>query len=188
MKNTTKTNLITHIQNLNAEKAAWVAEDPDNRWAGMWVENIQHWNSMDIFTLEDFELYNVKAEYYDLYKEVHGTRSGSRWVWDKELNVTFEEVRKALDLLEEYAVEKFEEDQNAEKEAIESFEKEISKMIELGAGTRDNAIRWFLQANSDIVEQYTTYGFEEFCWYLNIPTSYSKELQRNYSEELSTQY
>jgi hypothetical protein len=34
--------LAAHIAALNAEKLAWIAEDPDNRWTGLYVEDLAH--------------------------------------------------------------------------------------------------------------------------------------------------
>lgn len=66
--------LAQHLANLNAEKLAWVAEDPDNRWTGLWVEDLEHWNSMGIYTVEDFKRYDLIQLIWDMYKEVTGIR------------------------------------------------------------------------------------------------------------------
>lgn len=36
----------------NAEQAAWVAEDPANRWSGTLAEEPEHWAEYGIFTAE----------------------------------------------------------------------------------------------------------------------------------------
>jgi hypothetical protein len=66
--------LLTHIRNLNAKSAAWVAEDPKNRMAGMLVEDVEHWNSIGVTTVAEFEHYNLANEVYDLHKSVYGFR------------------------------------------------------------------------------------------------------------------
>lgn len=65
--------LAQHLANLNAEKLAWMAEAPD-RWAGLWVEDLEHWNSMGIYTVEDFKRYDLIQLIWDMYKEVTGIR------------------------------------------------------------------------------------------------------------------
>lgn len=66
--------LLAHIRNLNAKTAAWVAEDPKNRMAGMLIEESDHWSSIGITTVEEFTRYNLSMEVYDLHKAVFGFR------------------------------------------------------------------------------------------------------------------
>lgn len=66
--------LAQHLANLNAEKAAWVAEDPDNRWTGMWVEDLAHWHEIGIFTVAQFKRYDNETMFWEMYKEVFGVR------------------------------------------------------------------------------------------------------------------
>ncbi len=77
--------LLTHIQNLNNEKRAWVAEDPENRWAGMLVEDLEFWNKDGIHTAEQFDRYMKIECYINVYKDEHGIKP--RWVdWDSVSN------------------------------------------------------------------------------------------------------
>lgn len=65
--------LSQHLANLNAEKLAWMAEGPD-RWTGLWVEDEAYWNSMGVFTVEDFERHDLISLIWDMYKDVTGCR------------------------------------------------------------------------------------------------------------------
>lgn len=66
--------LAQHLANLNAEKLAWVAEDPDNRWTGLWVEDLAHWHEMNIFTVAQFKRYDLETLVWEMYKDAMGFR------------------------------------------------------------------------------------------------------------------
>jgi hypothetical protein len=66
--------LVAHIKAENAKTAAWVAEDPENRWAGYVVEDLAHWAEYNIHTVAEYEQYMLDVSYSDLYKEVYGVR------------------------------------------------------------------------------------------------------------------
>ena len=68
------TTLAQHLANLNAEKLAWVAEDPDNRWTGLWVEDLAHWHEMGVYTVAQFKRYDNETMFWEMYKEVFGCR------------------------------------------------------------------------------------------------------------------
>jgi len=89
--------LVAHIKAENAKTAAWVAEDPENRWAGYVVEDLAHWAEYNIHTVAEYEQYMLDVSYSDLYKEVYGVRpryaAGS---------VTQEDYDRLLDCLEDH--------------------------------------------------------------------------------------
>ena len=66
--------LVAHIQKINAETLAWVAEDPNNRWAGTLVEEPEHWARYDVHTVAQFEHYMAVSDYYESYKALYGIR------------------------------------------------------------------------------------------------------------------
>ena len=47
--------LIKEIKSRNIKTKAWVAEDPKNRWAGLYPEDEAHWIERGITTLEALE-------------------------------------------------------------------------------------------------------------------------------------
>lgn len=87
--------LAQHLANLNAEKLAWIAEDPDNRWTGLWVEDLAHWHEMGVFTVAQFKRYDNETMFWETYKEVFGVRP--RHINLKDM--ADEELEKELDLL-----------------------------------------------------------------------------------------
>ena len=66
--------LAEHLRSLNAKTEAWVAEDPANRWAGLYVEDLAHWAEMGVLTVRDFKRYEMESTIWDLYKDVTGCR------------------------------------------------------------------------------------------------------------------
>ena len=66
--------LAEHLAALNAKTLAWIAEDPDNRWAGLIVEDLAHWAEMGIHTVEQYERYDLETLVWDMYKDVTGIR------------------------------------------------------------------------------------------------------------------
>lgn len=80
---------------LNAETRAWIAEDPQNRGAGLLVEDKAHWERYAITTGLQLEVYLLRADFSDTYKSVHGVRP-------RHINVlalTLEELRAEMDAL-----------------------------------------------------------------------------------------
>ena len=53
--------LVEHIRTLNAEGAAWVARDPENRFSPPLVEDPAHWAAYGVYTAADLEAY-LEAE------------------------------------------------------------------------------------------------------------------------------
>jgi hypothetical protein len=51
-----------------------VAEDPANRWAGTYTEDLAHWAELGVLTVRDFHRYEMVTSYSDLYKDVCGIR------------------------------------------------------------------------------------------------------------------
>jgi len=66
--------LQAHIEAENAKAAAWVAEDPANRFAGMVTSNPDYWARFGIFTVEKYVFEMAKSNYSDSYKDVYGMR------------------------------------------------------------------------------------------------------------------
>lgn len=66
--------LSQYLRDRNAETRAWIAEDPDNRWAGLIVEDLAHWAEQGILTVKDFERHGLICTIWDLYRDVNGIR------------------------------------------------------------------------------------------------------------------
>jgi|LakMenE18May11ns_1017448.scaffolds.fasta_scaffold9959254_9 hypothetical protein len=65
--------LLAHIQAENRKTLEWVSADP-HRFATTHVEDLEHWNTCEVFTVEDFIKYNLACEIYDGNKEIYGYR------------------------------------------------------------------------------------------------------------------
>lgn len=89
------TSLATYLANLNAATLAWIAEDPDNRWAGLITEDLSHWAEMGIYTVEQYQRYDLETLVWDMYKDAHGIRP--RHLDLKAMSL--EELRKEADYL-----------------------------------------------------------------------------------------
>jgi hypothetical protein len=74
IKENDMTTLAEHLRSLNAKTEAWISEDPDNRWAGLLVEDLTHWAEIGVLTVRDFQRYEMETSIWDLYKEVTGIR------------------------------------------------------------------------------------------------------------------
>jgi len=79
----------------NAETLAWIAEDPDNRWAGLLTEDLAHWAEIGVHTVEDYERYDLETLVWEMYKDVTGIRP--RHMDFKSMSL--EDLRKEADYL-----------------------------------------------------------------------------------------
>lgn len=148
--------LIDHIKKLNEETQIWINEDPDNRWASLLIEDIDHWKSYSVETVEDFERYQLET-FIKSHNKVYNSKDYSK--------LSLDELRKKADELEKIVKETIDEEQEAERRAESQFEAHINETIELGANTRENAIRWILEANGLLDE----HDAEFICFQLNLP-------------------
>jgi len=79
---------VEYVREQNAQTRAWVAEDPENRWASGLCEEPETWANCANGLEVAFEL--ACADYSDWYKEENGIRP--RWV----RFTTLDEVEVAL--------------------------------------------------------------------------------------------
>jgi len=87
--------LAEYIADRNAATLAWIAEDPDNRWAGLIVDDLAFWAEQGILTVKDFERHNLICTIWDLYRDVTGCRPRHM---DFE-SMSNEELERECDLL-----------------------------------------------------------------------------------------
>lgn len=123
--------------------------------------------------IEYTELEEAQSLFSDMYKDVHGFRP--RWCskeqWDsiEFLNEQIEYLSKELEI-------KFEEDAIEEKRNIAIFEQRITDIINTGAGDRQTALRWILDAEND---EYVYFDLDYFCYTNNLPYGYLKDFKRS---------
>lgn len=84
--------VIAEIKRLNAETAAWLAEDPEHRAAGILTEDPEHWAEYGINTVED--LHN----YFDACAEREAQKAAYDWEPDLDW-LAAEEARLAEELI-----------------------------------------------------------------------------------------
>ena len=62
------------IKSRNIKTKAWVAEDPENRWAGLYPEDEAHWVERGITTLDALERSELEEYIYDAHKTAFGCK------------------------------------------------------------------------------------------------------------------
>jgi len=158
--------LITEIKKRNAKTQAWVAEDPKNRWAGLYPEDEAHWVERGITSLADLERDELSTYIYEEHKTAFGTK-GRHYDFAA---MSLEELRIEADYISTAAKEAMELEAKMEAEAIERFEASIKEYLPM-AGSREDAIRWVLQAEGLDDERDPGY----ICYSLGLPYSMEKE-------------
>lgn len=116
--------LAQYLCERNAATEAWVAEDPANRWAGTYTEDLAHWAEIGVLTMRDFLRYEMETQYSDLYKDVYGCRPRvnlSEWTYEKlvdETDYLMRELENQAAYEAEYQVRQVEIDAEEERERL----------------------------------------------------------------------
>jgi len=161
--------LMAHIKAENEKTQAWVAEDPKNRWAGLYIEDEAHWIERGITTVEALERDNLATYIYEGHKDAFGVKGRH---YDFEAMST-EELRAEADYISRSVKEQMELEANMEAEAVARFEKAVAEYMQMGAEDRATAIRWLLQAEGLDKE----YDAGYICYNLGLPYSMDKEFE-----------
>lgn len=102
--------------------------------------------------------------YSDIYKSIHGVRP--RWISFSEM--TLQQLEEAVEELDKEYVIHAQQEKLREQEAIKVFEARVQSIIDMGAKTRETAIRWLHTACD-------THGDNDYlCWEFHIPYGYIK--------------
>lgn len=104
----------------------------------------------------------LAATHYDFYKDVHGVRP--RW-YDYDA-MTEQMLEKELDELARQSEEQERERKIAEQAAVEVMETRIQGLINGGAKTREDAVRWLHDAHD------TNGDGDYLCYLLGLPYGY----------------
>jgi hypothetical protein len=128
------TELQKHLAQLNANKVAWVAEDPDNRFTGLYEEDPAYWAGIGVVTLDDFKRHELKISIWEMYKDVHGVRP--RWInFD---TMTTEDMENTIDNLhKEYEVQR-----EANELANQQELQEEAKLCERFGTDTETLVKW----------------------------------------------
>jgi len=108
----------------------------------------------------------LEAFIWDTYKEAHGFRP--RWV--NFAAMSYDELEKFAIQCDKDAKEAYEQEQQAEAEALQKFESDLVALQMMGAGSREDAIRWKLQAEGLDNE----YDPQYICYCLGLGYEHSK--------------
>ena len=158
--------LMAHIKAENIKTKAWVAEDPKNRWAGLYPEDEAHWVERGITTLEALERDELECYIYDAHKTAFGVK-GRHYKFSE---MSLQELKDEADYISKACDEQLALEAKMEKEATERFEASIKEYLPM-AGSRKDAIRWLLQAEG--LEDERDPGY--ICYSLGLPYSMEKE-------------
>ena len=157
---------MAHIKAENIKTKAWVAEDPKNRWAGLYPEDEAHWQERGITTLEALERDELECYIYDAHKTAFGVK-GRHYKFSE---MSLQELKDEADYISKACDEQLELEAKMEKEATERFEASVAEYQKM-AGSRKDAIRWLLQAEG--LEDERDPGY--ICYSLGLPYSMEKE-------------
>ena len=158
--------LMAHIKAENIKTKAWVAEDPKNRWAGLYPEDEAHWVERGITTLEALERDELECYIYDAHKTAFGVK-GRHYRFSE---MSLQELKDEADYISKACDEQLALEAKMEKEATERFEASVAEYQKM-AGSRKDAIRWVLQAEG--LEDERDPGY--ICYSLGLPYSMEKE-------------
>ena len=158
--------LMAHIKAENVKTKAWVAEDPKNRWAGLYPEDEATWVERGITNMVDFERDELATYIYDAHKTAFGCK-GRHYDFD---SMSLEELKAEADYISKACDEQMALEARMEKEAVERFEASVAEYQKM-AGSREDAIRWVLQAEG--LEDERDPGY--ICYSLGLPYSMEKE-------------
>lgn len=112
---------------------------------GLLVEDEKWWAGHDVHTVEDFKRWEMTSVMSDLAKDAYGTRSACPDI----SNMSLKELEECYDSLCKAADAAVDEEREWQKKSIAEFEAAVANAIELGAGDRDNAIKWLRDAEQD---------------------------------------
>lgn len=161
--------LVKHIEGINAKTQAWIDEDPGNRWAGMITTDLDHWADYGVYTVADYERYELETYIYEGHKDAFGVK-GRHYDFK---SMSLEELQKEADYISKAANEAFEAEKAREAKDLAEFKALVQKTIDLGAGDEETALRWLTSDEKFFHSQ----DVESWVWDKGILfTDYGREL------------
>lgn len=146
--------LIQHLEARNAKTEAWIAEDPSSRWAGLYTTDVDHWASMGINTVEDFERYELETYVYEATKDLYHYRPTGL------SEMSLDELRVESDRLDDAMKSEIEERNGRETAALAEFNQHIADIQNLVVGTSfQDALRILAEAEGIADEEIDFYGY-----------------------------
>ena len=105
----------------------------------------------------------------DLHKDVYGFRPMATW-WDCWNFQDDEGKQAAWNVLIDELEETLDREASEKVAAINSLEQEIANALDLGAASREIAVRWVVESMC-LTEWDLAYGGEHICYMKNLPYS-----------------
>jgi len=140
--------------------------DANEGWfIGMLDETVEWWAERDVHTVEDFKRWEFESVMSDIAKDAYGTRSACPDTSDMNL----EELEACYNQLCNAAEQAADEEREWQNQSIVEFEAAITNAIAIGAGDRENAIKWLRDAEGDEDCQHDDNYFE---YSNNLPYGY----------------
>jgi len=130
--------LLKEIKARNAKTKAWVAEDPENRWSGLYPEDEAHWVERGITNLVDLERDELATYIYDAHKTAFGCK-GRHYDFDA---MSLEELKAEADYIAEACDRAMAEEAEQEARALAQFKAMVAETVRNGAGNEETALRW----------------------------------------------
>ena len=171
--------LLNHIKSRNVETRAWVAEDPKNRMAGLYSEDVAHWEDRGIATLEELERDELVTYIYEGHKDAFGVK-GRHYNFD---SMSLDQLKAECDYIEDSIKVALADEEARQKANIESLEERIVNNINMGASDRTTAIRWILEAE-DLTNEHDV-GYIQFTF--GVPYTHMTEEFRSVMVSINSQ-
>ena len=156
--------LLEHLKNMNAKSKERMAKEP-GLWVGMITEDLDHWKSYGITTAKQLDRYFLETDVYEMHKEAYGVK-GRHYNFNE---MSDDDLKKEFEHLCEVAKREREIEARYEESAYQTFLKRIAEAQKLGAETKEDAIKWILQAEG--LENEKDAGY--ICY--NLGLNYDKE-------------
>jgi len=153
------------LESKKAEMEAWVAEDPNHRWGGYATTDLDHWESYGVRSVADYEHHTLVSEVFEITREVYGYKPN----WGALNAMSDDELEAELESLTRSAELEREAEAKQQARNVEKFEQRVQETIAMGAGNRETAIKWIMEAED--VER----GYDELRYVLDLPDDYFQE-------------
>jgi len=118
--------LLEHLKNINAKSKEKMKKEP-GLWIGMITEDLEHWKNYGITTPAQLDRYFLETDVYEMHKNAYGVK-GRHYEFSK---MSDDDLKKEFEHLCKVAQYEMEQEEKAEKEAYNNFEKQIKKNKEV---------------------------------------------------------
>lgn len=160
--------LLAFVKAENVKTRAWIKAAP-GRAAGLYPEDEAYWIERGISTIAELERDQLINFIYDGHKDAYGFRNRGYDFDSMSMAELEAEADRISDAIE--AENKRMDEMYARNTA--DFEKQVAKYLEM-AGSRENAIKWILQAEG--LEKEYDAGY--ICYSLGLPYKMEGEFKQ----------